>query len=331
MASLPRIPHNQLNTEQLSVSLMLYLHIFSLHSIFTDAAACSIMKGEYYLTDAKKYLSGLTLLDRFLFAEAVEDQEVMQLILEIILGQEIHLAGPPQTEKEARRSPQYRHIRLDVWTKDQDNRIYDTEVQNRNTGNLPRRSRYYQGYIDTTQLKPGTVDFNRLGDIIQILIAPFDLIGDGYYRYTFRMNCMENKERLLGDGAVRIFLNTRGKNPQDVSPELVQLLHFMEHTNDPPPPGGECEKVQKLRRKIENIKANEEVGVRFMHAWEERELDRIEARNAGLEAGRTELLTNLVQRKLAKGQSPEKIAEDLMEELETIQKIADSLMQTDLL
>lgn len=50
-----------------------------------------------------------------------------------------------------------------------------------------------------------------------------------------------------------------------------------------------------------------------------------------LEAGRTELLTNLVQRKLAKGQSPEKIAEDLMEELETIQKIADSLMQTDLL
>lgn len=68
-----------------------------------------------------------------------------------------------------------------------------------------------------------------------------------------------------------------------------------------------------------------------MHAWEERELDRIEARNAGLEAGRTELLTNQVQRKLAKGQSPEKIAEDLMEELETIQKIADSLMQTDLL
>ena len=283
------------------------------------------------MTDAKKYLSGLTLLDRFLFTEAVEDQEVMQLILEIILGQEIHLAGPPQTEKEARRSPQYRHIRLDVWAKDQDNRIYDTEVQNRNTGNLPRRSRYYQGYIDTTQLKPGTVDFNRLGDIIQILITPFDLIGDGYYRYTFRMNCMENKERLLGDGAVRIFLNTRGKNPQDVSPELVQLLHFMEHTNDPPSPGGECEKVQKLRRKIENIKANEEVGVRFMHAWEERELDRIEARNAGLEAGRTELLTNLVQRKLAKGQSPEKIAEDLMEELETIQKIADSLMQTDLL
>ena len=66
---------------------------------------------------------------------------------------------------------------------------------------LLRRSRYYQGYIDTTQLKPGTVDFNRLGDIIQILIAPFDLIGDGYYLYTFRMNCMENKERLLGDGA----------------------------------------------------------------------------------------------------------------------------------
>lgn len=99
---------------------------------------------------------------------------------------------------------------------------------------LPRRSRYYQGYIDTTQLKPGTVNFNRLGDIIQILIAPFDLIGEGRYRYTFRMCCMENRETILADGAVRIFLNTHGKNPQDISPELAQLLHFMEHTNDSP-------------------------------------------------------------------------------------------------
>ena len=283
------------------------------------------------MTNTKKNLSDLTLLDRFLFAEAVEDPEIMQLILEIILERDVRLDGLPQTEKEERDSPRYRHVRLDVWARDLDNRVYDTEVQKRNTGNLPRRSRYYQSHIDVKLLEPGTVDFSLLGDVILILIAPFDLIGDGCYRYTFQMCCTENKERILEDGAVRIFLNTHGKNPKDVSPELVQLLHFMEHTNDPPPPGGECEKVQKLRRKIENIKANEEVGVRFMHAWEERELDRIEARNAGLEAGRTELLTNLVQRKLAKGQSPEKIAEDLMEELETIQKIADSLMQTDLL
>ena len=154
------------------------------------------MKGECNLSTTKKSLNDLTLLDRFLFAEAVEDPEIMQLILEIILGQEIRLDGLPQTEKETRNSPLYRHIRLDVWARDLDSRVYDTEVQNRNTGNLPRRSRYYQGQIDTKLLKPGTVDFNLLSDIVLILIAPFDLIGEGRYRYTFRMCCMENRETI---------------------------------------------------------------------------------------------------------------------------------------
>ena len=237
------------------------------------------------MANTKKHLSDLTLLDRFLFAEAVEDPEIMQLILEIILEREVRLDGVPQTEKEERDLPRYRHVRLDVWARDVENRVYDTEVQKRNTGNLPRRSRYYQSHIDVKLLEPGTVDFNLLGDVILILIAPFDLIGDGCYRYTFQMCCMENKERILEDGAVRIFLNTHGKNPDEVSPELVQLLHFMEHTNEAPPAGGECEKVQRLRKKIEAIKSNEEVGVRFMQEWEERELERIDARKEGEKIG----------------------------------------------
>ncbi|HJD14388.1 MAG TPA: hypothetical protein IAA03_11475, partial [Candidatus Ruminococcus avistercoris] len=153
------------------------------------------------------------------------------------------------------------------------------------------------------------------------------------------------KERILEDGAVRIFLNTHGKNPKEVSPELVQLLHFMEHTNEAPPADGECEKVQRLRKKIEAIKSNEEVGVRFMQEWEERELERIDARKEGekigeergeqrglklgkqrgLMLGEQNKLRNLVQKKLAKNQSLEKIAEDLMEDLETIRDIAKNL------
>lgn len=75
-------------------------------------------KGECNLSTTKKSLNDLTLLNRFLFAEAVEDPEIMQLILEIILGQEIRLDSLPQTEKETRNSPLYRHIRLDVWARD---------------------------------------------------------------------------------------------------------------------------------------------------------------------------------------------------------------------
>lgn len=43
----------------------------------------------------KKSLKDLNLLDRFLFAEAMEDPVIVQYMLEIILGKEITLKYPP--------------------------------------------------------------------------------------------------------------------------------------------------------------------------------------------------------------------------------------------
>ena len=45
-------------------------------------------------------LKDLDLLDRFLFAEAIEDPETMELILEIILGREVILRHLLHAEKE---------------------------------------------------------------------------------------------------------------------------------------------------------------------------------------------------------------------------------------
>mgnify|MGYP000425138954 CR=1 FL=1 len=49
-----------------------------------------------------KPLAELTLLDRFLFACVMEDRGTMELVLSIILGEEIRLAGQPQAEREMR-------------------------------------------------------------------------------------------------------------------------------------------------------------------------------------------------------------------------------------
>ena len=133
-----------------------------------------------------KDLKELNLLDRFLFAEAMEDPENMRDVLEIIFG--------------------------------------------KNTKNLPKRSRFYQSMIDSKLLEPGEKDFNKMNDVYIILIAPFDLFGEGKYMYTFQMTCQESFSVLLNDGATRIFLNTHGTNPEDVSPELVELLHYIENT-----------------------------------------------------------------------------------------------------
>ena len=64
------------------------------------------------------------------------------------------------------------------------------------------------------------------------MITPFDLFGHGLYRYTFQMRCEEVPELKLDDGATRIFLNTRGKHPELVSHELIELLKYMEHSTD---------------------------------------------------------------------------------------------------
>ena len=229
----------------------------------------------------ERSLKDLNLLDRFLFAQAMEDEENMRLILEIILGREIVLKHLPQTEKEARTSPLYRSIRLDVIAADDQDNIYDTEVQKRNTRNLPRRSRYYEGFISTHMLPPGEVDFDQLKDSYVIIIAPFDIFGKDRYRYTFRMKCDEIPELILGDGDIRIFLNTRGTNDDQVSPELVELLHYMEDSSKEVASGCSSPRIHTLQERIEAIKSSEEVNVKYMQAWEEKALERLGTGHSG--------------------------------------------------
>ena len=284
-----------------------------------------------------KSLKDLTLLNRFLFAEAMDDPVNMRNLLEIILGREIVLKNLPQTEKEQRNSPLHKYVKLDVWAVDEDDTIYDTEPHQGEREPLPRRSRLYQGMIDSKLLDAGEVDYTRLNNVYIIVITPYDVFGQGKYRYTFRMACREEPGLDLEDGAERIFLNTRGTNPEEVSPELVELLRYMENTNTAAP--AENQKVREIQRRVEAIKSSEEVGVRYMQAWEEKVLERQAGRQEGLQEGirkgrlegrkegLTEKLKEQAAKKWQKGKTPEQAAEDLEEDLEVIQKIYRELEQ----
>ena len=233
-----------------------------------------------------KQLNDLTLLDRFLFASVMEDEETLELALSIIMGEEVHLRQPNQVEKEFRTMPWLRSIRLDVYNVDDKNRIYDAEVQEKNTGNLAKRSRFYQALIDSTLLAPGRdVSFHHLPESYLIMITPFDLWGYGKYRYTFRMRCEEQPDLYLEDGIGRIFLNTRGTNDGEVNPELAELLHYMENSTDETAEMCRSEKVRELHRRVSEVKASEEFGVKYMQAWEEKIYERMEGKEEGLAEG----------------------------------------------
>lgn len=252
------------------------------------------MKGEKLnMSDTKKPLKDLNLLDRFLFAEATENPVIMQNMLEILLDKEIHIKYPPQAEKEKRISNLKRYVKLDVWTWDVEDTIYDTEVQAKNTHNLPKRSRLYQALIDAKLLPSGEVDYNRLNKVFVILIMPFDLFGYGLYKYTFEEQCREVPGLSLKDDAIRIFYNTHGTNNDEVNPELVELLHYIEHTTEEVSRNCKSERIKEMQKHIEAIKSSEEIGVKYMQAWEEKIYDRNEGKQEGKAEAVLELLEDL--------------------------------------
>ena len=263
----------------------------------------------------KKSLQDLTLLDRFLFAEVMEDPKTFENILSIILGEDISIKGRPQSEHENRTSPLKRQVRLDVWAEDETDVVYNVEAH---------RSRFYQALIDSKLLDPGEVDFSNMKDCYSIIIAPFDLFGRGLYQYTFQMTCAETGQP-LEDGATRIFLNTHGKNSEDISPELKELLYYMEHTTEEI--SCSTSRLQEIKNHVNIVKSSEEIGVKYMQEWEEKILEKRKARAEGRAEGETFRLIQLIKKKIQKSKSFIQIADELEEEPDNIQSLYECISQ----
>ena len=129
-------------------------------------------------------------------------------------------------------------------------------------------------------------DYSQLKDAYVIMIMPFDLFGEGKYKYTFHMSCDEIPGLKLYDGATRIFLNTHGTDEKGVSEELIQLLRYFEQTTGENAAGSHSRKIEKLQKRVEEIKRNEEVGIRYMNAFEEKMWERREGEMIGEKRGK---------------------------------------------
>lgn len=277
-------------------------------------------------------LKDLNLTDRFLFDEVLEDRGTYQDVLSIIFEREIPPLDQPQTEKELRVSPLIRSVRMDVFAMSEEQSIYNTEMQNTRKTDLAKRSRYYQSLIDTSLLEPGIPNYNILNQSYVIMIMTFDLFGYGKYVYTFENKCKEVPECSLGDGTAKIFLNTKGENADEVPDELIEFLDYVEHSTAETAGKVKSERVRRVHDRVCRVKLSEEVGVKYMQAWEEkyyeREEGRIEGRKEGRiegrEEGRIKILVTQVCKKLAKGMEAPDIADMLEEEESVIQNICDA-------
>ena len=131
-----------------------------------------------------------------------------------------------QREADVKLSIDSHGVRLDVLLSDDKGRRIDVEMQMRNEKNIPKRMRYYEGSIDQTILEKGQ-NYNKLGDLVILFITPFDPFEkSGFYRYTFRNTCQEDKNLLLEDGVTKVVLNAAGRKG-DISPDLKGFLNLV--------------------------------------------------------------------------------------------------------
>lgn len=237
----------------------------------------------------------LDLNNAFLFAATAQNPEVCQLILEIALGHPV-----PKVKVHAEHtvlySSDFKSIRLDVYGEDEVDVRYDLEFQNEKK-NLPKRSRYYQAELDVSSLKPGE-DYSNLKPLYIIFICTFDPFDRGFYRYTFEPICKEDKELVLNDETCRVFLNTKGKNNEDVPEDLVEFLHYMENSTDQYIEAKtHSQSVRKIHDMVKQVKRNAKLEEQFMRGEELLKQREQVGHAAGLVEGRRDSLMIALQTK----------------------------------
>ena len=168
-------------------------------------------------------------------------EEFCRILLQVILGKEIRKVKIIPQRTILGSDTNKHGVRLDAYVEDvskdeilgersmldaqvvqdiydfEPDKIYEKEI-------LPKKTRYYHGMIDTKLLDIG-VSYKHLPNVYIIVILPYDPFGKNRMVYTVKNQCVEDTSVDYDDGAVKLFLYTRGTegNP---SQNLIDMLKY---------------------------------------------------------------------------------------------------------
>lgn len=191
----------------------------------------------------------LTISNDFVFAKMMSDKELCKELIENLLHIKVNNLNYIQEQKTIDVIYSSKSIRLDVYVEDE-NKIYNIEMQISNNKNLAKRTRYYQDLIDLNTIEKGE-DYRDLKESYIIFICTFDLFNKGLPRYTFENICNEDNSIKLEDKTYKIFLNSKAFEKE----EDENIKSFLMYLN------GEKSNnsfINKLDEKLKDIKSNKE-------------------------------------------------------------------------
>ena len=259
----------------------------------------------------RKTLKELTIKDNFMFGAVMCQEKHCKRLLELVLGFPIERVEVSK-EKCIVYHPEYKGVRLDVYAKDEKNTHYNVEMQAISHAALGKRARYYHSQIDMDLLTTGKEYFD-LPKAYVIFICDFDPFDRGKYRYTFRSQCQEAPEIQMEDESETIFLNTRGKNSEEISTELVKFLKYVRADLQESTGDFDDDFVGNLQRAVHEIKQSRRMEERYMLT----ELLMQDERRAGREEGRIEDRKESILEYLSEmGIVPDELCKRVMQEQE---------------
>ena len=210
----------------------------------------------------KKTLSELAIKDNFVFGAVMCEEANCRRLLEMVLDFPIERIEVNK-EKSIVYHPEYKGVRLDVYAKDEKRTHYNVEMQAIKEPALGKRARYYHSHIDMEILLSGD-DYSKLPNTYVIFVCDFDPFMRGKYCYTFENLCLEDKELSMQDGAKSIFLNTRGKNNDEVPIEMIAFLDFVKADLKESTKDFHDDFVKQLQNSVQKVKSSRRMEENFM-------------------------------------------------------------------
>ncbi len=233
-----------------------------------------------YLVQLQKQYKELTFTDDFMFGKVlVNNPEICRRLLEVLLEINIKQISFPEKQKTIEILADGRGIRLDVYVDDENGTIYNIEMQTKVKKELPKRSRYYQGMIDMNLIERGA-RYRDLKLSFVIFICLQDPFGYHLPVYRFENICVQNREILLRDEAIKVFINADG----DLTGLPEDLAAFLQYLKGKVV---ENELVQMIDSEVVKVREHKEWEVEYMTLYlrdlENRDLGREEGREEGIE------------------------------------------------
>lgn len=226
----------------------------------------------------------LPITDNFMFAQVMRQEEICKLFLEALLQKKISRIEYSDKEKDISDEYAAHGVRLDVYLEDENNSVYNIEMQATNPQtfgakyryDLEQRIRYYQSNLDRHTLDKG-VAYSELGDSYVIFVCDFDYFSKGLAVYE-KYSGIKNTEVAYEDGSHVFVLNavyTYGNAAQPI----LEFLDFV-HSNDMAQ-SFESELMQKVCPAIKKVRTSPERKVAYM-TWK---MSQEDAKREGMEIG----------------------------------------------